>query len=393
MSAEAFAYVAGSAGLESTAAANRSAFDRWQVVPRAFRDVRRRSLEVDLFGRRLPAPLLLAPIGVLEMAHSDADLAVGRAAAAVGLPAVFSSQASVPMETVAAAMGSGPRWFQLYASSVDELSDSFLRRAEAAGCEAIVLTVDTTQLGWRCRDLDLGYLPFAHGLGIAQYTSDPVFARLVDDRLARPSSGERPPITLGALRTLLDITRAHPGGFWTNVRSPRPRAAVETFLDVFSRPGLSWPDLARLRAQTKLPLLVKGVLHPDDARQAVETGADGIIVSNHGGRQVDGAVAALDALPRVAGAVAPDVPVLFDSGIRGGSDIVKALCLGARAVLVGRPYVYGLACSGEQGVRDVLDNLVADLDITLGLLGCSSVAELTVDCLREIPSGRLTPNG
>jgi lactate 2-monooxygenase len=392
MSPEAFAYVAGSAGLESTAAANRAAFDRWQVVPRALRDVRGRTLDVDLFGRRLPAPLLLAPIGVLEMAHPDADLAVGRAAAGAGLPAVLSSQASVPMESVAAAMGTSPRWFQLYASSVDDLSDSFVRRAEAAGCEAIVLTVDTTHLGWRCRDLDLGYLPFAHGLGIAQYTSDPVFAGLVDEHLSRPPSA-RPKVTVGALRTLRDISRAYPGGFWSNVRSPRPRAAVETFLDVFSRPGLSWPDLARLRTLTRLPLLVKGVLHPDDARRAVEMGADGLIVSNHGGRQVDGSVAALDALPGIVGAVAPDLPVLFDSGIRGGSDIVKALCLGARAVLVGRPYVYGLALSGEQGVRDVLDNLVADLDLTLGLMGCSSLADLKLHCLVEVSRGRLTPNG
>jgi isopentenyl diphosphate isomerase/L-lactate dehydrogenase-like FMN-dependent dehydrogenase len=393
MSPAAFAYVAGSAGLEATAAANRAAFDRWQVVPRAFRDVRGRTLDVELFGRRLPAPLLLAPIGVLEMAHPDADLAVGRAGAGAGLPVVLSSQASIPMEAVAAAMGESPRWFQLYASSVDELSDSFVRRAEAAGCEAIVLTVDTTQLGWRCRDLDLGYLPFAHGLGIAQYTSDPVFARLVDEHLARPSISPRPKPTLGAVRTLVDISRSHPGGFWANLRSPRPRAAVETFLDVFSRPGLSWPDLARLRALTRLPLLVKGVLHPDDARQAVETGADGIIVSNHGGRQVDGSIAALDALPRIVGAVAPDVPVLLDSGIRSGSDVVKALCLGARAVLVGRPYVYGLALGGEHGVRDVLDNLVADVDITLGLLGCTSVGDLSVDCLTENAGGRLTPNG
>ena len=393
MSPAAFAYVAGSAGLEATAAANRAAFDRWQVVPRAFCDVRRRTLEVELFGRRLPAPLLLAPIGALELAHPEADLAVGRAGADAGLPVVLSSQASIPMESVAAAMGDAPRWFQLYASSVDDLSDSLVRRAEAAGCEAIVLTVDTTQLGWRCRDLDLGYLPFAHGLGIAQYTSDPVFARLVDEHLSRPSAETRPRVTLGALRTLLDITRAHPGGFWANLRSPRPRAAVETFLTVFSRPGLSWPDLARLRAQTRLPLLVKGVLHPDDARKAVELGADGLIVSNHGGRQVDGSVAALDALPAIVGAVAPDVPVLFDSGIRGGSDVVKALCLGARAVLVGRPYVYGLALGGQQGVSDVLDNIVAELDLTLGLMGCRAVADLKLDCLLEITLGRLTPNG
>jgi lactate 2-monooxygenase len=393
MSPAAFAYVAGSAGLETTAAANRAAFDRWQVVPRAFRDVRGRTLDVELFGRRLPAPVLLAPIGVLEMAHPDADLAVARAGAGAGLPVVFSSQASVPMEAVAGAMGAAPRWFQLYASSVDDLSDSFVRRAEAAGCEAIVLTVDTTQLGWRCRDLDLGYLPFAHGLGIAQYTSDPVFARLVDEHLVRPSTSPKPQITVAAVRTLIDISRAYPGGFWTNLRSPRPRAAVETFLDVFSRPGLSWPDLARLRTLTRLPLLVKGVLHPDDARQAVEMGADGIIVSNHGGRQVDGSVAALDALPGVVGAVAPDVPVLVDSGIRTGADIVKALCLGARAVLVGRPYVYGLALDGERGVRDVLDNLVADLDITLGLMGCASIGDLKLDSLVEIARGRLSPNG
>jgi lactate 2-monooxygenase len=396
MSVAAFAYVAGSAGLEATAAANRAAFERWQVVPRAFRDVGRRSLDVELFGRRLPAPILLAPIGVLELAHPDADLAVGRAAARAGLPAVLSSQASIPLEVVAAAMGDAPRWFQLYASSVDDLSDSFVRRAEAAGCEAIVLTVDTTTLGWRCRDLDLGYLPFAHGLGIAQYTSDPVFARLVDEHLARPSTAPRPKATrptLGAVRTLLDISRAHPGGLLANLRSPRPRAAVETFLDVFARPGLSWADLARLRTRTKLPLLVKGLLHPDDARQAVALGADGIIVSNHGGRQIDGALAALDALPGVVGAVPPEVPVLFDSGIRGGSDIVTALCLGARAVLVGRPYVYGLALGGEQGVRDVLDNLVAELDLTLGLLGCSAVADLKLDLLVGNRRGRLTPNG
>jgi lactate 2-monooxygenase len=393
MSPAAFAYVAGSAGLEATAAANRAAFDRWRVVPRAFRDVRGRTLDVELFGRRLPAPLLLAPIGVLELAHPDADLAVGRAGAGAGLPVVLSSQASIPMEAVAGAMGAAPRWFQLYASSIDDLSDSFIRRAEAAGCEAIVLTVDTTQLGWRCRDLDLGYLPFAHGLGIAQYTSDPVFNRLVDEHLARVSTSPRPKPTFGAVRTLLDITRSHPGGFWANLRSPRPRAAVETFLDVFSRPGLSWPDLARLRTLTRLPLLVKGVLHPDDARRAIEVGADGIIVSNHGGRQVDGSIAALDALPGIVGAVAPDVPVLMDSGIRSGSDVVKALCLGARAVLVGRPYVYGLALDGERGVRDVLDNLVADLDITVGLMGCASIADLQLDCLAEIANERLTPNG
>lgn len=381
MSRQAFAYVAGSAGGEATARANRAAFDRHRIVPRALHGVRERDLSVELFGRRLPAPLLLAPVGVLEMAHRDADLAVGAAAAAEGLPFVQSSQASVPMETVAATMGDAPRWFQLYASAVDDLSDSFVARAEASGCDAVVLTVDTTVLGWRCRDLDLGYLPFAHGLGIAQYVSDPVFQRLVDERVAAGPAGPSPKPTPAAVRTLLDLTRAYPGRFRDNIRSPRPRAAVETFLDVFSRPWLSWDDLARLRTRTRLPLLVKGILHPDDARQAVAAGADGIVVSNHGGRQVDGSVAALDALPGVAGAVGPDVPVLFDSGIRGGADIVKALCLGATAVLAGRPYVYGLALDGAAGVRQVLRNLVAELDLTLGLMGCASVRDLSPDRL------------
>lgn len=381
MSEQAFAYVAGSAGQEATARANRAAFDRHRIVARALHGVRERDLAVELFGRRLPAPVLLAPIGVLEMAHPGADLAVARAAAAEGLPFVQSSQASVPMEAVARAMGDAPRWFQLYASAHDELSDSFVARAEASGCSAIVLTVDTTVLGWRCRDLDLGYLPFAHGLGIAQYVSDPVFQQLVDERLAAGRSGPRPRVTLGAVRTLLDLTRAYPGSFRDNIRSPRPRAAVETFLDVFSRPWLSWDDLARLRTRTRLPLLVKGVLHPDDARQAVAAGADGIIVSNHGGRQVDGEVATVDALTGVVGAVGPDIPVLLDSGIRGGSDIVKALALGATAVLVGRPYVYGLALGGADGVRQVLRNLLAELDLTLGLVGAASVADLTPDLL------------
>ncbi|MGZ4631959.1 MAG: alpha-hydroxy-acid oxidizing protein [Actinomycetes bacterium] len=381
MSRAAFAYVAGGAGAESTARANRAAFERHRLQPRLLTDVARRDLSVDLLGRRLPAPLLLAPIGVLEMAHRDADLAAARAAASEGVPFVMSTQASVPMERIAAAMGEGPRWFQLYASSVDELSDSFLDRAEACGCEAIVLTVDTTMLGWRPRDLDLGYLPFARGKGIAQYVSDPVFQRLGGERLAAASGqstarSAREGVTPAAVRALLELSRAYPGRFADNLRSSRPRAAVETFLDVFYRPSLSWDDLARLRSRTRLPLLVKGIVHPDDARRAVEVGADGIVVSNHGGRQVDGAVASLDALPAVRAAVGPDVPVLVDGGVRGGADVVKAVCLGATAVLLGRPYVYGLAIAGAEGVREVVRNVVAELDLTLGLIGAASLADL-----------------
>ena len=375
MSADAFAYVAGSAGLESTAAANREAFERLRIVPRVFRDVAVRDTSIELFGRRLPTPLLLAPIGVLEMAHRDADLAVARAAAAEGVPMIFSSQASVGMEDCAAAMGEAPRWFQLYWSTSDELAASLVGRAETSGCAAIVVTLDTTLFGWRPGDLDLAFLPFSLAKGIAQYTSDPVFQRLVEQRLREP----KPPagrITPQAVRSLVELTRRYPGTFWHNLRSGAPRAAVRLFLDIYSRPSLTWDDLAFLRGATKLPILLKGVLDPDDARIAVDRGVSGIVVSNHGGRQVDGAIASIDALPAVVDAVGDQVPVLLDSGIRGGADVFKALALGARAVLVGRPYVYGLALAGEKGVREVIRNFQAEFDLTMGLAGCRSISEV-----------------
>jgi lactate 2-monooxygenase len=372
MSEEGFAYIAGGAGLETTMKANRAAFERVRIVPRMLRGPATRKLEAELFGRALPAPLLLAPIGVLEMAHRDADVAVARAAAAEGVPMIFSSQASRPLEECAAAMGDAPRWFQLYMSTSDELVRSFVSRAERAGCEAIVVTVDTTMLGWRLRDLDLGYLPFLAGKGIAQYVTDPVFQRLVDD--APPP--ERGPVTPAAVRALWRLARAYPGSTSANLRSPRPRQAVRTFLDVFARPSLNWQDLAIVRDATELPILLKGILHPNDARRALDEGVDGIVVSNHGGRQVDGAIASLDALPAIVEAVGGRAPILLDSGIRGGADVFKALALGATAVLIGRPYCYGLAVAGESGVREVIQNFGADFDLTLGLAGCASLAEL-----------------
>ena len=372
MSKEGFAYIAGGAGLETTLKANRAAFERVRIVPRMLRGPATRELGIELFGRTLPAPLLLAPIGVLEMAHRDADVAVARAAAAEGVPMIFSSQASRALEECAAAMGDAPRWFQLYMSTSDDLVRSFVSRAERAGCEAIVVTLDTTMLGWRLRDLDLGYLPFLAGKGIAQYVTDPVFQRLVDD--APPP--ERGAVTPGAVRALWRLARAYPGSTWANLRSPRPRQAVRTFLDVFARPSLNWHDLALVRDATKLPILLKGILHPDDARRALDQGVDGIVVSNHGGRQVDGSVGSLDVLPAIAEAVGGRAPILLDSGIRGGADVFKALALGATAVLIGRPYCYGLAVAGESGVREVIQNFIADLDLTLGLSGCASLAEV-----------------
>jgi lactate 2-monooxygenase len=375
MTPKAFAYVAGGAGAETTVRANRAAFDRWSIVPRVLRDVSVRDTSVELFGRRLPSPFVLSPIGAIELVHREADLAVSRAAAAVGLPMIFSNQASVPMETCAASMGTAPRWFQLYWSKDDDLVESLLRRAEACGCEAIVVTLDTTLLGWRTRDLELGYLPFLEGKGIAQYTSDPVFM----GKLREPLPGPSPPrgrITLTALRTALAMARAVPGGALENLRTGTATAAVRRFVATYSRPSLTWADLPFLRRRTRLPIVLKGILHPDDARRAVDEGMDGVFVSNHGGRQVDGGIAALDALVSVVNAVGSRVPVLMDGGIRGGADAFRALALGARAVGVGRPYAYGLALAGETGVREVISNLMAELELTMALSGCRSLDEI-----------------
>jgi isopentenyl diphosphate isomerase/L-lactate dehydrogenase-like FMN-dependent dehydrogenase len=384
MSSDAFAYVAGSAGREKTADANAAAFDAWRIVPRMLRDVSSRDLSVELFGRSYPTPVIAAPIGVLELAHPEADLGIARAAAALGIPYVASNQASIALEETFAATPGAPHWFQLYWSSSDELVESLIARAENSGAEAIVITLDTHMLGWRPRDLDVAYLPFAHGLGIAQYTSDPVFRRLVAERIAAAVPGETPRINGAVLRTLLDMTRHYPGSFWSNLRSKEPRAAVDVFLEVFSRSSLTWTNLEFVRKRTKLPILLKGIQHPDDAELAITHGADGIIVSNHGGRQLDGAIGSLDALPPIVKQVRGRVPVLFDSGIRTGSDILIALALGASAVLVGRPWVYGLAVGGAAGAEAVLRNLLAELDLNLGLSGNTSIAGLGQDTLVRV---------
>jgi lactate 2-monooxygenase len=409
LSAEAFAYIAGGAGAERTVAANRAAFGRWQVWPRPLRDVSTRDLSIDFLGVRQPTPLLLAPLGVMEMAHDDADLAVARAAASLGVPYTLSNQASVPMEEVAAAAPSGSRLFQLYWSASDELNVSLLRRAEASGCEAIVVTLDTHLLGWRTRDLDLAYLPFTRAMGIAQYTSDPVFQQLVRERASTGSATEDgsvagaggaaggggadaapPPVRLTPKAVAAGLRIARKGEALTgtksvrdNLRSPLPRAAVETFLDVFSTPALTWDDLAKARQWTTLPIILKGIVHPDDAIRALDAGVDGIWISNHGGRQIDQSVPTLAVLPTIAERVAGRVPIVFDSGVRQGSDVFIALALGATAVALGRPYAYGLGIAGEAGVREVMRNVLAELDITLGLSGHTSVADVDRDALRE----------
>lgn len=348
MTPEAHGYVAGAAGSEDTLAANLAAFKRWRVVPRVLRDVAVRDLSTQILNTTMPAPVFLAPVGVQGIVHKDAELAPARAAASLGLPVVLSTASSRTLEDVAEACGDSPRWFQLYWPNDKELTESFLNRAEAAGYEAIVVTLDTPLLAWRPRDLQNAFLPFLTGEGVANYFSDPVFR----------AGLEKPP-------------------------EEDMQSAVLQWVRVFADPGNTWERLAFIRDHTSLPLLVKGVLSADDARKAVEGGVDGIIVSNHGGRQVDGAIATLDALPSVVAAVNDSAVVLLDGGIRTGADALKALALGARGVLLGRLYLWGLAVGGEAGVRQVLRSFLAELDLTLALSGCASLADVGPDLLVE----------
>jgi len=380
MSSKAFAYIAGGAGNEDTITANRHAFERWKIVPRMLRDVSTRDTNIELFGQKITSPILLSPVGVLEMVHKEADIAVAKAAAQLGLPYIFSNQASRPMEECSSVMGSSPRWFQLYWSKSNELVKSFVHRAERCGCTALVVTLDTTMLGWRTRDLDIAYLPFLEGKGIAQYTSDPVFQQLLDEPEEMQQVNRK--ISMQSIQGLISMVNNYPGaGFVKKLKSGRPIKAVRKFVSIYSNPATTWSDLSFLRQHSKLPIILKGILHPDDARKALDAGMDGIIISNHGGRQVDGSIATLDALPKIAEAIQNRIPILLDSGVRGGADVFKALALGAKAVCVGRPYVYGLTLAGEQGVYEVMQNLMADFELTMSLSGCKNISEITKDSL------------
>ncbi len=341
LSPEAFGYVAGGAGAERTMQANLQAFERWKIVPRMLRDVSERTLATSVLGTAMPAPVMLAPVGVQSIVHPQAELAASRAAAAQGLPFILSTAASHTIEEVAEAMGQASRWSQLYWPKDRALAESFVHRAEQAGYGAIVVTLDTWLLGWRPRDLGHAYLPFLKGQGVANYFSDPVFRAAL----------ERPP-------------------------EEDPGPAIGRWADQFANPSVAWSDLPWLREQTGLPIVLKGIVHPDDARRAVQEGVDGLIVSNHGGRQVDGAIGALDALPEIHRAVGGELAVLFDSGVRTGADVFKALALGADAVCLGRPYVWGLAVDGRQGVEQVLRCLLAELDLTLALSGYTALDQL-----------------
>ncbi|HEX5407779.1 MAG TPA: lactate 2-monooxygenase [Pseudonocardiaceae bacterium] len=341
-----FGYVAGAAGSGATNRANLAAFERWRLVPRMLTGSTVRDLETTVLGTRMPAPVLLGPVGVQSILHADGELATARAAAALGMPMVMSTHSSYSIEDVAAASGEGPRWFQLYRPNDDAVCVSILDRARAAGFSVLVVTLDTWTLGWRTTDLDSAYLPFLRGVGAAVAFTDPVFR----SGLASPPEE--------------DIT-----------------PAVLKWVSMFTGTDRTWDDLEFLREHWDGPIVLKGIQHVADARRAAEAGMDGIIVSNHGGRQVDGAIGSLEALPGIAAAVGDELSVLFDSGIRGGADVVKALALGAKAVLLGRLYAYGLGIGGESGVRHVLRSVLAETDLTLGLSGHRSVHELSPDSL------------
>jgi lactate 2-monooxygenase len=345
-----FWYVAGGAGSGATVRANRDAFERVQIVPRMLTNATERHLGVTVLGTQLPAPVMLAPVGVQSILHPDGELATARAAAELGVPMVLSTASSHTIEEVAEASGDGPRWYQLYWPNDPDVCASLLERAKKAGYTALVVTLDTWTLAWRPHDLDQAYLPFLRGVGTAIPFSDPVFR----------------------------------AGLQKSPEEDLPMAILR-WVQLFTGTDKSWDQLAFLREHWDGPIVLKGIQHADDARKAVEFGMDGVIVSNHGGRQVDGAVGSLDALPSIVEAVGEQVDVLFDSGIRTGADIVKALALGAKAVMVGRPFAYGLAHGGQVGVRHVLRSLLADFDLTLGLSGHRSPAELGPDALRFTP--------
>lgn len=347
MRPEGVAYVHGGAGGDETFERGQD-FSAWRIVPRMLRGVETRDLSTEVLGREFAYPLALTPLGVQSLLHEEAEEGTAAAAADLDVPLVLSSLSSTKMETVAEAMGETPKWFQFYWSSDEDIARSFLSRAEAAGYDAIVVTVDAPILGWRERLIDQGYYPFLEGEGMANYFSDPAFRARLDET---PEAD--------------------------------PRAAVEEFLEIFGDSSLTWEDLQFVHDNTDLPVVIKGVLDPRDAELAVDHGADGVGVSTHGGRQVDGSITAVEALPEVVDAVGDETTITFDSGVRRAKDAYKALALGADTAMLGRPYAYGLAAGGSDGVRFVLQNFLAELDLTMGLSGRRSVAEVDRDSLRH----------
>jgi lactate 2-monooxygenase len=347
MSEEGIAYVHGGAGSDGTFERGKD-FSAWRIVPRMLRGVETRDLSTTLMGTALDYPVVLTPLGVQTLLHERGEVATAEAAAELNVPLCLSSLSSTPMEEVAETLGETPKFFQFYWSSSDAIGKSFLSRAEQAGYDGIVVTVDAPILGWRERLLERGYFPFLEGEGVANYVSDPEFRAQLDE----------PP-------------------------EEDPEAAVEHFLDIFGDPSLTWDDLQFVRENTDLPIFIKGVLHPEDARLAAQHGADGVGVSTHGGRQVDGSITAVEALPGVVDEVGDELDVTLDSGVRRAADAFKSVSLGADAVMLGRPYAYALAAGGADGVSTYLRNFLAEFDLTMGLAGSDAVTSIDRDAVRH----------
>lgn len=342
-------YVAGGCGNEHTQNINVSAFERWGLIPRMFVGAAKRDMSINLFGMRLPTPIFMSPIGVIGLCAQDGhgDIGTARAARKLGVPMIASTFSNDPLEEIASEFGETPGLFQLYTPTDRALAESLVGRAEAAGFKGIVVTLDTWVTGWRPRDLNQSNFPQLRGHALGNYFSDPVFRR----SLAKPPETDFP-------------------------------AAIMQWAKIFGNP-LNWNDLPWLRSLTKLPLVMKGICHPDDARRAIDAGVDGIYCSNHGGRQANGGIAAVDLLPGIVKA-SGNTPVLFDSGIRSGTDVVKALALGATAVGIGRPYAYGLALDGVEGIVHVLRCILAEADLLMAVDGYPSVADLHPSSLMAV---------
>ncbi|KAI0246396.1 FMN-dependent alpha-hydroxy acid dehydrogenase [Lactifluus subvellereus] len=370
----AYMYSFGSAGTGTTYRRNLDVLEQWRIIPRILRDATHRNLNTTLFGVKLPSPLIVAPVGVQGILHKDGELATAGAAANVGVPFVMSTASTRSIEAVARANGDGHRWYQLYWPRNNEVTLSILGRAKAAGFTALVVTLDTFLLGWRPHDLDTAYLPFLAGVGVQVGTSDPVFMKRMG---MAPRVDERPPFPLDmtAFRERLAAGDAEAQTAFKLGVGWLQEANAGTFR--------SWEDLRFLRDNWDGPIVLKGVQTVEDAHAAMDSRMDGIIVSNHGGRQVDGAIGSFTALEKITASSRvlraqqqAKFTVLFDSGIRKGSDVIKAIAMGAQGVLIGRPFVYGLALGGEEGVEEVLRGLLAETEITLGLSGYKSIDEI-----------------
>jgi lactate 2-monooxygenase len=357
LSSESYNYVAGGAGERATMDANRLAFRQWKMVPRMLRPTTHRDLTVELFGERYETPVLMAPIGVQGIFHSDAETGLASVCAELDVPYTLSTASTKSIEEVAEASGKGPRWYQLYWPQDDDITQSLLKRAKDNGYKVLVVTLDTWALAWRPADLDGTYLPFVRGVGNRVGFSDPVFRQKFEAK------------------------------YGAAVEDKTLEASMEWIGDVFSGAAHSWEEIALIRKHWEGPIVLKGIQHPEDARLAVAAGVQGIIVSNHGGRQLDGAVGSLEMLPEIVDAVGDQLTVMFDSGIRTGVDIIKALSLGAKAVFVGRPAIYGLAVAGKEGAKAVIQGLLADLDQSMGLAGIQNVKECTRGMVRRVQYG------